>query len=104
MIPRVALGEIPPGYSEDYTLVEFTAFGRSANAKRALHRAIVRNLGEEGVAADELIVVLDEHALENWGSGAADLPSTSIAAFDWTSDRQAPGDGTERLLRRGGAQ
>lgn len=60
--------EIPPGRSERYALVEITAFpGRSADAKRELYRAIVRNLGEAGIPADDISIVLHEPALENWG-------------------------------------
>jgi phenylpyruvate tautomerase PptA (4-oxalocrotonate tautomerase family) len=60
--------EIPPGRSERYTLVEITAFaGRSAQAKRALYQAIVRNLGEAGVSPEDVSIVLLEPPLENWG-------------------------------------
>ena len=60
--------EVPPGRSEKYTLVEITAFpGRSTAAKRALYRAIVRNLGEAGVPAEDVSIVLHEPPLENWG-------------------------------------
>jgi phenylpyruvate tautomerase PptA (4-oxalocrotonate tautomerase family) len=60
--------EIPPGRSENYTLVEITAFpGRSPTAKRALYKAIVRNLGEGGISADDILVVLQEPSMENWG-------------------------------------
>ena len=60
--------EIPPGRSERYTLVEITAFpGRSVDAKRALYRAIVRNLGVVGVPADDVSIVIHEPPLENWG-------------------------------------
>jgi phenylpyruvate tautomerase PptA (4-oxalocrotonate tautomerase family) len=60
--------EIPPGRSENYTLVEITAFpGRSSTAKRALYKAIVRNLGEIGIAPDDVLVVLHEPSMENWG-------------------------------------
>jgi len=60
--------EIPPGQSENYTLVEITAFpGRSPTAKQALYKAIVRNLGEVGVPADDILIVLDEPAMGNWG-------------------------------------
>jgi phenylpyruvate tautomerase PptA (4-oxalocrotonate tautomerase family) len=60
--------EIPPGQSENYTLVEITAFpGRSTSAKRTLHKAIVRNLGEVGIPADDILVVLHEPSMENWG-------------------------------------
>ena len=60
--------EIPPGRSEQYTLVEITAFpGRSVEAKRALYRTIVRNLGGIGVPADDVSVVILEPPMENWG-------------------------------------
>src|SRR5258708_10249691 len=58
----------PPGRSEKYTLVEITLFtGRSMAAKRALYRAIVRNLGALGVPADDIKIVLIEVPAENWG-------------------------------------
>ena len=60
--------EIPPGCSERYTLVEITAFpGRSPTAKRALYKAIVRNLAETGVPVEDVLIVLQEPAMENWG-------------------------------------
>jgi phenylpyruvate tautomerase PptA (4-oxalocrotonate tautomerase family) len=62
--------EIEPGHSEKYTLVEITAFpGRSPEAKRALYAAIVRNLGAAGVPADDVLVVLHEPPMQNWGIG-----------------------------------
>ncbi len=60
--------EIPPGHSENYTLVEITAFpGRSPSAKRALYKAIIRNLGEAGVPAEDVLIVVHEPLMENWG-------------------------------------
>jgi phenylpyruvate tautomerase PptA (4-oxalocrotonate tautomerase family) len=60
--------EIPPGQSESYILVEITAFpGRSPTAKRALYKAIVRNLGEVGVTPNDILIVLQEPSMENWG-------------------------------------
>jgi phenylpyruvate tautomerase PptA (4-oxalocrotonate tautomerase family) len=60
--------EIPPGHSDRYTLVEITAFaGRSPAAKRALYKAIVRNLGEVGVPADDVLIVVQDLPMENWG-------------------------------------
>ncbi len=59
---------VPPGKSENYTLVEITLFvGRSIEAKRALYQAIVKNLGALGIAPDDIFIVLNEVALENWG-------------------------------------
>jgi phenylpyruvate tautomerase PptA (4-oxalocrotonate tautomerase family) len=60
--------EVPPGRSDRYTLVEITAFpGRSLEAKRRLYAEIVRNLGEVGVPEDDVSIVLNEPAMENWG-------------------------------------
>jgi len=54
--------------SENYTLIEITLFpGRSHEAKRALYQAIVRRLGEFGIAALDIKVILHEVARENWG-------------------------------------
>ena len=59
---------VPPGRSENFTLVEVTLFaGRSLAAKRALYQAIVKNLGALGIAPTDVFIVLNEVALENWG-------------------------------------
>jgi phenylpyruvate tautomerase PptA (4-oxalocrotonate tautomerase family) len=68
----------PPGRGERYTLVEITLFaGRSPEARRALYRAIVRNLGALGVPALDIKTVLIEVPAENWGvrggSAASDI-------------------------------
>jgi phenylpyruvate tautomerase PptA (4-oxalocrotonate tautomerase family) len=60
--------EIPPGGSQKYTLVQITAFpGRSPSAKRNLYQAIVRNLGELGTPASDIMITLVEPPMENWG-------------------------------------
>jgi phenylpyruvate tautomerase PptA (4-oxalocrotonate tautomerase family) len=60
--------EIPPGSSDRYTLIEITAFpGRSAEAKRNLYGALVRNLGEIAIDPMDVSVVIIEPALESWG-------------------------------------
>jgi phenylpyruvate tautomerase PptA (4-oxalocrotonate tautomerase family) len=60
--------EIEPGRSKNYTLVEITAFpGRSRAAKRSLYQAIIRNLGEVGVPPNDILIVLHEPPMENWG-------------------------------------
>jgi phenylpyruvate tautomerase PptA (4-oxalocrotonate tautomerase family) len=66
--------EIPPGHSGNYTLVEITAFhGRSRAAKRTLYEAIVRNLADVDVPAEDILVVLHEPSMENWGIRAGKL-------------------------------
>lgn len=59
---------LPPGKTEKYILVEITVFpGRSQEAKRALYRAIVSKLGKLGVDPTDIIIILYEPPLENWG-------------------------------------
>jgi phenylpyruvate tautomerase PptA (4-oxalocrotonate tautomerase family) len=58
----------PPGKDERYTLVDIDLFsGRSLDAKRALYRAIVTNLGRHEIPADHIKILLRESAGENWG-------------------------------------
>jgi phenylpyruvate tautomerase PptA (4-oxalocrotonate tautomerase family) len=60
--------EIPPGKGDRFTLVEVTMFaGRSLDAKRRLYRAVVTNLGRLGIAPSDVLTVLHEVPLENWG-------------------------------------
>ena len=60
--------EIPPGRGERFTLVEITMFaGRSLDAKRRLYRAVVRNLGRLGIPRSDVLIVLHEVPLQNWG-------------------------------------
>ena len=60
--------QVPPGKTEDYTLVEITLFkGRSMDAKRKLYQAVVRNLGSLGIAPEDVFIVLIESPPENWG-------------------------------------
>lgn len=57
--------EVP---SATFTIVKITMFpGRSDAAKRDLYQAIVRNLGELRVPANDVFIVLEEPPLENWG-------------------------------------
>jgi phenylpyruvate tautomerase PptA (4-oxalocrotonate tautomerase family) len=60
--------EIEPGHSEKYTLIEITAFpGRSSTAKRVLYKAIISNLEEVGIPANDVFIVLHEPPMQNWG-------------------------------------
>ncbi len=59
---------VPPARGPRYTLIEVTMFtGRSLAGKRALYRAIVRNLAKLGVPADDIKITLIEVPPENWG-------------------------------------
>ncbi len=61
--------EIAPGKTENFTLVEITAFkGRSTEAKRQLYSSIVKNLNDSlSVAGSDIFIVIHEPPLENWG-------------------------------------
>ena len=60
--------QIPPDKGDRFTLVEMTMFaGRSLDAKRRLYRAVVRNLGRLGIPPSDVLIVLHEVPLENWG-------------------------------------
>ncbi len=61
--------EAPPAKSDNVTLIEVTAFkGRSIEAKRRLYQTIAANLAEApGIAGNDIIIVLHEPPLENWG-------------------------------------
>jgi len=59
---------VPPGRSENYTLVEILIFpDRSLTAKRNLYQEIVRRFGALGIAPADVFIVLHEPALDNWG-------------------------------------
>ncbi len=55
-------------YGTDAVFVEGTIFpGRSLDAKRLLYRLLVENAEKAGIARDQVLVVLHEPPLENWG-------------------------------------
>jgi phenylpyruvate tautomerase PptA (4-oxalocrotonate tautomerase family) len=59
---------VPPGKTENYTFVEILMFpGRSLDAKRCLYQGIVRRFGELGIAPADIIIVLQEPPLDDWG-------------------------------------
>ena len=60
--------EVPPGKSANHLLITIDAFpGRSLDAKRRLYSGIVARLGELGVEPRDVLIVLNEIPLENWG-------------------------------------
>jgi phenylpyruvate tautomerase PptA (4-oxalocrotonate tautomerase family) len=59
---------VPPGKTSNYTFIEFLLFpGRSLEAKRALYASIVRRFGDLGIAGNDILIVLQEPPLQNWG-------------------------------------
>jgi phenylpyruvate tautomerase PptA (4-oxalocrotonate tautomerase family) len=68
----------PDRHSERYTLVEVTMFaGRSTDTKRRLYEAIVRRLAELDVPASDVLIVLHEPSMENWGVNAG-IPASEV--------------------------
>ena len=60
--------DIPEGKTSNYTLIEIVAFpGRSPDAKRKLYKTIVQNLKELDIKPSDLLIVLKEPPLDNWG-------------------------------------
>jgi phenylpyruvate tautomerase PptA (4-oxalocrotonate tautomerase family) len=58
----------PDRHSDRYTLVEVTMFaGRSMDAKCRLYDAIVQRLIALNVPANDVLIVLHEPPMENWG-------------------------------------
>jgi phenylpyruvate tautomerase PptA (4-oxalocrotonate tautomerase family) len=60
--------EVPPGKSADYVLISIDAFpGRSARAKQELYAGIVRRFEDLGLDPLDVLIVVNEIPLQNWG-------------------------------------
>jgi phenylpyruvate tautomerase PptA (4-oxalocrotonate tautomerase family) len=58
----------PDQHSDRYAFVEVTMFaGRSLDTKRRLYQDIVSALEPFGVPADDILIVLHEPPMSNWG-------------------------------------
>jgi phenylpyruvate tautomerase PptA (4-oxalocrotonate tautomerase family) len=68
---------IPPGKTENYTIVEISIFpGRSLDAKRNLYKGIFQRFEKLGIQATDLIIILNEPPLENYGIRG--LPASEV--------------------------
>lgn len=68
----------PPGKSANYVLVEMTVFpGRSPAAKARLYKGIVDRLEALGVPRSDVLIVLNEPPMGNWGVRGG-LPADSV--------------------------
>lgn len=68
---------VPPGKTENYTLVEVLMFpGRSLQAKRDLYRSIVLRFAPFGIDVSDILIVLTEPPLDNWGLGG--VPASEV--------------------------
>lgn len=56
--------------------------GRSAEAKRRLYQALVRNCGGLGIAPTDVLVVLHELPLDNWGIRGGQMASEVELGFE----------------------
>lgn len=69
---------VPPGASENYTLVELSLFpGRSLEAKRKLYQGIVSRFGEIGIDANDIFIVLHEVPRDSWGTRGG-VPASEV--------------------------
>jgi phenylpyruvate tautomerase PptA (4-oxalocrotonate tautomerase family) len=61
--------EFPPTKTDHMTVIEISAFkGWSFEAKKQLYQNIVANLAKApGIAGDDIMIILHEPPLENWG-------------------------------------
>jgi phenylpyruvate tautomerase PptA (4-oxalocrotonate tautomerase family) len=60
--------EYSQGKSENFVTIEMTVFpGRSIQAKRSLYQEIVSRLHRLDIQGDDILIVLNEPHLENWG-------------------------------------
>lgn len=74
---------VPPGKTANYTFVEFILFpGRSLEAKRRLYESVVRRFGELGIAASDIMIVVHEPPLDNWGIRGGKLASEVDLGFN----------------------
>ncbi len=70
--------EIPEGKTSNYTLIEMDVFpGRSIEAKRRLYQTIVQNLKRHNIQASDVLIVLNEPHLDNWGVRGG-VPASTI--------------------------
>lgn len=70
--------EIPEGKTSNYTLIEIDVFpGRSIEAKRKLYQTIVQNLQRHNIQASDVLIVLNEPQLDNWGVRGG-VPASNI--------------------------
>lgn len=60
--------EYPQGKSDCFITIEMTVFpGRSVEAKRMLYKDIVTRLEAIGIPPEDILIVLNDPPLQNWG-------------------------------------
>lgn len=75
--------KVADGKTEDFILIELTVFkGRSLDAKRCLYKAIADNLERDlGVKRTDILIVLSEPPLDNWGTHGGIPASEALLGF-----------------------
>jgi phenylpyruvate tautomerase PptA (4-oxalocrotonate tautomerase family) len=69
--------------SASLTIVSITMFpGRSAEAKRELYKGIVERFEGLGIPGPDVMIVLDERPLEDWGIRGGQAASDVDLGFD----------------------
>jgi phenylpyruvate tautomerase PptA (4-oxalocrotonate tautomerase family) len=60
--------EYPAGNTENFMTIELTVFpGRTLHAKKALYHEIVARLQKLKIPPSDILIILHEPPLENWG-------------------------------------
>jgi phenylpyruvate tautomerase PptA (4-oxalocrotonate tautomerase family) len=73
---------LPGNRSDTFVLVEMTVFpGRSRDAKRRLYQGIVTRLESVGIPGNDVLIVLNEPPLENWGIHGGRLADETDIGF-----------------------
>jgi phenylpyruvate tautomerase PptA (4-oxalocrotonate tautomerase family) len=69
---------LPEGKTSNYILIEMDVFpGRSIEAKRKLYETIVLNLQRHNIQASDILIVLNEPQLDNWGVRGG-IPASAV--------------------------
>jgi phenylpyruvate tautomerase PptA (4-oxalocrotonate tautomerase family) len=75
--------ECPSENPDSFITIEMTVFpGRSLQTKKALYREIVSRLGILGVQGHDILIVLNEPQLDNWGIRGGHPASEVDIGFD----------------------
>jgi len=70
--------DIPERNTSNYTLIEMDIFpGRSLDAKRNLYKTIVQSLEKLDIQPNDILIILNEPPLDNWGVRGG-IPASEI--------------------------
>jgi phenylpyruvate tautomerase PptA (4-oxalocrotonate tautomerase family) len=71
--------EIPSDRTKQCVTIELTVYpGRSLDAKRLLYKDIVERLEKLGIVSTDILIILNEPPLENWGLRGVPASETTI--------------------------